>query len=424
MEKTEATYGSVPRVGIRWIVVGLLFILTIINYADRGVIGVVAPLMIKDLHLSIAQFGVIASAFGWGYSLLLFVSGAIVTFIGPRRVYLIFVTLWSIFIAAIALAGNFVSLLVLRLLFGASEGTIFPTGSQMISNWVNETERATATGLEGAGIPLGSLIIVPIAVALATAFGWQAPFVLLGVVGLIWVAVASKLLTNTPAAHTMVKQAELEWINSNKAEKKLTDYVPWGQIAKSKTLWIAGLAFFSSAYVLYFLLTFFPTYLVKDRHIPYASIALLGSMPWIAMTIGAILSGIASDFILRRSSNLRVARSIFAGVLLIITGLLIFSTLSLQSTGLIVAVVSIASFFNFMANPIFFAIPIDALPQHAGPAGALTTGLGSLAGIAAPLITGFLVQSTGNFASAFLLVALLPIFFGILLIALCKPQSL
>jgi ACS family hexuronate transporter-like MFS transporter len=408
---------------MRWTISVLLFVLTTINYADRGVLGAVGPVLIKEFHLTIAQFGVVASAFGWGYCLMVFVSGGIVAGLGPRRTYQWFVTLWSLLIAAVATANSFVALLVLRALFGASEGTVFPGGSHLIGKWLPYSERGRAAALMGSGIPLGSLLVVPFAVLLTHSYGWRLPFIALGAIGIVWVIVASFLVTDLPRENRRVSSDELSLIGEGSPERETTG-APWGRILRSRTLWLTGLAFFSSAYGLYFMLNFFPTFLVKERGIPFASIALIGTLPWIAMTIGALLSGVISDRVLSVSKDLRKARSYFAGGCLVVTGLLIGLTVLLSDTTAIVAVISVASFVNFVANPIFFAIPIDAAPEFAGPASSLTTGIGSLAGVVAPLLTGALVQQTGTFASAFIFVAALPIVFGLLLVVACRPDRL
>jgi ACS family hexuronate transporter-like MFS transporter len=421
---TVATNTIPASTRVRWRISTLLLVLTLINYADRGVLGAVGPILIKTFGLSVAQFGIIASGFGWGYTSLTFIAGGIVTVLGPRRTYSWFVSLWSLAIAAVAAAGGFTSLLLLRIFFGASEGIVFPCGAQIIGKWLPRSERARATSLMTAGIPLGSLLVVPLTVWLTHAYGWRVPFVALGAVGIIWLLVALPIITDSPRSNPRVSPSELKTIGEGSAESHSFASVPWGRILRSRTLWLAGLAFFSSAYCLYFMLNFFPTYLVRQRHVEFTALALLGTIPWVAMTIGALLSGVISDSIYRRCGDLRRARSYLAGSCLVVTGILIATTIGLTNTHAIVAILSVACFVNFVANPIFFVIPIDAIPEFAGPAGALTTGLGSAAGTVAPLVTGFLVQATGTFVSAFAVVAALPIIFGLLLIIACRPDRL
>ena len=353
---SKASEERAPASRVRWSIATLLFLLTVINYSDRGVLGAVGPILIKTFHLSVAQFGVVASAFGWGYCIMVFASGWVVSALGARRTYQWFVTLWSVLIAATATAGNFGALVLLRLLFGASEGTVFPGGSQLIGTWLPHSERGRATGLMGAGIPLGSLVVVPLAVWLTHAYGWRVPFVVLGAFGIIWVLVAMRIITDEPHNNRKVSHSELIHIESGSGGAATMDRPPWARILRSRTLWLAGLAFFSSAYGLYFMLNFFPTYLVRERHVPFTSLALLGTVPWAAMTLGALLSGAISDQIYRRSGDLRTARTYLAGGCLVITGILIAVSVSLASTASIVTLLSVACFVNFVANPIFFAM--------------------------------------------------------------------
>ncbi|MGB8418894.1 MFS transporter [Paraburkholderia sp.] len=399
----------------RWTVAWLLFIITIINYADRGVLGVVAPVLIKNFGLSIKEFGIIASGFGWGYVLFVFLGGAIVSVLGPKRSFMYSSVLWSIAIMLFGAASGFASLLGLRILFGASEGIVFPSGTQLIGNWFPDKEHVRATSLMGAGIPLGSLIVIPTAVWLTSAYGWRAPFLLLGVVGLIWAVLCKIYICDKPAESASVS------IENAVAH---APSVPWSRILNSKTLWLTGAAFFSSAYVLYFILNFLPTYLVRERHMEFSHVAYFGALPWIFMAIGALISGPISDFVYKRTRSLRASRSYLAGICLVLTGVIISLTLFVTNTFLIVFLISIASLINFTTNPIFFAIPIDACPENSAAASSLTTGIGSLAGIFAPLLTGFIVNTTGTFYFAFMLVAALPILFGSLLILACDPRKL
>ena len=248
----------------------------------------------KSFHLSVAQFGIVASAFGWGYAPVVFVSGWIVSALGARRTYNWFVTLWSVLIAATAMAGSFGTLFILRLFFGASEGTVFPAAGQLIGKWLPFSERGRAAGLMLAGIPLGALLVVPLSVWLTRAYGWQVPFVVLGVLGIVWVLVANAIIVDSPHGDGAI--AELVPVHSDRDEvlAGTEKRPPWGRIFRSRTLWLAGLASFSSAYGLYFMLSFFPTYLVRQRHVAFAAVALLGTVPWAAMVAGALVSGVVS----------------------------------------------------------------------------------------------------------------------------------
>ncbi len=396
----------------------LLFAVTAINFCDRGVLGAVGPLLIKDFHLTVAQFGIVGSAFSWGYVLTTLLGGALLLlFGGPKRVYLIFVTVWSLILGATAFATGLGSLLVYRIIFGLSEGGMFPSAQQVAGRWFppKEQGRVSAWCLT-LGQPAGPLIATPIAVFLAARYGWRAPFIVFMIVGLVWVVVAKFVLTDRPQDHKALTIAELEIIGERKPEEYASAI---RRVASNGYLWICGLCFFASSYVLYFLLTFFPVYLVQDRHIVYSKIGFMSAAPFLGLAVGALISGWAMDKIWKASNgSLYLSRTLFGAICLFLTGAMFIVVVSgnwdvYQTLGL----VFLASAFAYAANPVFFAMPMDIAPEEAGSAGALITGIAASAGIIAPLVTGNLVQATGGYSSAITVVAFIPVLAGIVLLS-------
>jgi MFS family permease len=400
------------------LIVFMIFMLVTINYADRGVIGVVGPKLRESMHLTIIQFGTVASAFGWGYVPFVFLSGPIVRLIGRRRALYLFVFAWSVFVAGAAVAWNDTSLVLARVLFGAAEGAIFPIGSQLIADYVSRSKRGIASAAMTIGIPCGALAITPVGIWLNIAYGWRSPFIFLGLVGIVWIlfwwivsSYVENVSMNSNVGTKFPSIAQENVVNADGLRS-----VPSKSLFLNRNLWISGFAFFASAYQLYFMLAFFPTYLVHEKHLPLHSVARFGEIPFLGMFFGALISGFVSDFIRRKTDSLYYARSLFAGISLIIAGILIGLLLLTRSTEISLILIGLAGFANFLANPMFFSIPIDIMPEKAALAASLTTGLGSTAGIVAPLLTGILVQTSGSFSSAFLVVMVLPIIFGLAMI--------
>lgn len=403
-------------------VIFMIFALVTINYADRGVIGSVAPKLRESMNLSTAQFGYVASAFGWGYVPFVFLSGSIVRKAGRRFALYLFVFLWSLFVVGAAVAWSYASLVIARVLFGAAEGAIFPIGSQLIADYVAKEWRGVATAFMAVGIPCGALVATPVGAWLSALASWRLPFIVLGVVGFGWLAFWA--LVAEPRAHesrdattegqsgrSMISEKHADQTSFHTVFEQLT-------ILRSKDLWISGFAFFSSAYQLYFMLAFFPSYLIKVRHIH--TIGLFGEIPFLGMFFGALISGFLSDAIRAKTGSLYLARSVLAGISLVIAGALIGGLLVFQSETAALILIGLAGFMNFIANPMFFSIPVDLMPRHAAQAASLTTGLGSVAGILAPIVTGLLVQRTGSFDMPFFVVFALPVIFGCALILFVK----
>jgi ACS family hexuronate transporter-like MFS transporter len=405
------------RSHVRLTVGAMIFLVTVINFSDRGVFGAVGPMLVKNFHLTTAQFGMIGGAFGFGYVASTFLGGLTLRLCGgPTRVYVWFVSAWSVALGATALATGYASLLVYRVLFGFCEGVIFPSGQQLAGRWFPPHERGRiAAWCFTLGQPVGPLLATPIVVAITTALGWRVPFIIWMVLGVAWAIAAGRLLTDEPRQHPGVTAAELEVIGPTAATDRPASSLA---IFTNPYLWVSGLCFFASAYVLYFLLTFFPLYLVQERHIPYSHVGVIGALPFLGLAVGAALSGWTLDRLWRKSrGNMYLSRTLVAAACQLIAGLIFILVLTTNaSTDAILAMVFFAALFAYAANPVFFSLPMDVMPRQAGTAGALVTGIGSSAGIFAPIITGELVQATGTYASAILVVAAISIVSAVVLI--------
>jgi MFS family permease len=395
----------------------LLFFVTTINFSDRGILGAVAPILIRDFHLTIAQFGVVGSAFGWGYVLTTFFGGAaLMLFRGPKRAYIVCVTIWSVVLGAMAFATGLFSLLVYRIIFGLSEGVVFPSSQQIAGHWFPPKEQGRiAAWCLTLGQPIGPLIATPIAVFLAARYGWRVPFVVFMFVGLVWVAIAAIVLKDRPQDHKAVTTSELDIIGVRQAADYSTSLL---RVVSNGYLWICGLCFFGSSYVLYFLLTFFPVYLVQDRHIDYSKIGFMSAAPFLGLAFGALISGWAMDKIWKTTGgSLFFARTLFGAICLFATGATFLAVVAGNwNVYEMLGLVFLAAAFAYAANPVFFAMPMDIIPEYAGAAGALVTGIAASAGIIAPLVTGNLVQATGGYSSAITVVAFIPVLAGIVLL--------
>ena len=184
-----------------WTMVFLLFIVYGINYLDRVALSVTAPLVQSDLGLSPAQMGVVFSIFFVGYALFNFLGGLASDRLGPKLVYVLAVGFWSIFCGMTAVAIGFVSLLIVRLLFGMAEGPLCAAANKMVNNWLPREKAATAMGLLSAGSPLGGAIAGPIVGLLAIRFGWRTSFWIVCAIGLAWVTVWMLTTTDRPAGN-------------------------------------------------------------------------------------------------------------------------------------------------------------------------------------------------------------------------------
>lgn len=391
---------------IRWGIWALLIAGTMINFGDRAVLGVVAPFLIKDLHLSIEQYGVVASAFSWGYVPLQLIAGIIVARLGARKTWTSAMVLWSCFIVLTPLAPTFGVLLLVRLLFGMTEGSNFPSAGTIVGAWFPAGERNFGLSPNGIGEAIGNIAFIPLTAALATAFTWRVPFFVVGALGLVWVLLALRFLTNRPGENKLISQGELRYIEEGRVSERHPSQVGWGRILSNPMVWAGAVSLFSTAYLIYLALSFAPLYFSKEYGLPTTALAGITIWPWVASGIGAILGGRLSDRIYRRTHKLKMARGVLGGVTLIVmAAALVTLTFVGPHPGVAVFVISIAMFLQGFANIIYFIVPVDVSPNEPARTSGFIVGFASASGLVAPIITAATVARTGSFNAAFLVAA-------------------
>ncbi|MCL6593947.1 MAG: MFS transporter, partial [Alicyclobacillus sp.] len=211
----------------RYVIMTMIVLMVIVNYVDRGAISYASKPIIQEFRLNAQTWGEVLSYFGYGYMLGALVGGALADRLGPKRVWLLFGTLWSLFEIGTAYAGNLgvalfggsalLGFAVFRVLFGFAEGPTFSTVNRTMANWAAPKEKGFAASLGLLGTPVGGLLTAPVAVALLSVTGnWRLTFVVLGLLGILWVLVWNRVFTDKPEEHPRVSRGELAEIRSSK----------------------------------------------------------------------------------------------------------------------------------------------------------------------------------------------------------------
>ncbi|MQR02738.1 MFS transporter [Glaciimonas soli] len=385
----------------------MLFLACVISYLDRAALSVAAPLIAKDFHLDPAHMGIVFSAFFVGYSLFCFIGGFAADRFGARRVLIVAIGFWSIFCSMTAIASGLVSLLIIRVVFGAGEGPLATCTSKIISAWFDRKEQTTAVGFANSGLQIGAALAGPVIGLMAVQWGWRIPFVIIGVIGMLWVLMWSIFSSDRPEENRWARNAmKLPGANvssRNLAAATLTSK-PLTAYLKSPIILATSLAYFGYAYILYFFLSWFPSYLMMERHLSLASMSIVNVIPWVLGFAGIALGGFTSDLIFKWTGDALKSRKI-----VIVTGLLVAAVCVAlagiaNSVGMAVALMSITVFFMNLTLSVYWAIILDTVePARMGGVGGFMHLLANTAGILAPILTGFLVQWTKVFTSAFLL---------------------
>jgi MFS transporter, ACS family, D-galactonate transporter len=394
----------------RFAILALISIATMINYLDRSVMGVANSTLSKDLDISPATMGVILSAFGWTYALAQIPGGVALDRIGTRLTYSLSLGLWSLATAFHGLMSSVAGLVSARLALGLAEAPCFPANSRILSTWFPQTERATATGVYTVGEYIGLGLLIPLLSWIMTEWGWRSLFYLVGALGVAFAFVFFALYRD-PEESKSVNQAELDLITAgggatDGGTKMAFSWANVGRLMSKRQIAGASLAQFCSNSTLVFFLTWFPKYLVDERHMSFIKQGFTASLPYIAAAAGVMLGGIVSDWLIRKTGSPSIGRKapIIAGLLLCAT---MIGANYTDSNGVVIVIMSIAFFGQGLAG-LGWTLLSDVAPKSAlGLAGGVFNFCANLASIVTPIVIGIIVQKTGSFGLALTYVGVL-----------------
>jgi ACS family D-galactonate transporter-like MFS transporter len=379
----------------------MAFLATTINYVDRANLGVAAPSIQRDLGLTNTQTGWILGAFFWTYAAFQLPSGWAVDRVGARLVYALAVVWWSLFTGATAVARGFASLLGFRLLLGAGEAPAYPCNAKVVADWFPRQERAFATSIFDSGARVGTALSLPIVTGIIGTLGWRASFLITGLLGFGWAAVWLRVY-RLPREHAWVSAEEVAYIEAGQAAPATSSApVPWRHLFRYRTVWGMMLGFFCLNFVIYFFITWFPTYLVRARGFTLLKLGSYGMIPPLAALFGGYLGGLVSDRLARSGLSLTWARK-----LPIVGGMLVSSCIGLAvivpTAAWALALFSLSYAGLTFAAASVWALPADVAPsrRHVGSIGGIQNFASNLAGIAITYYVGHVVDRTGSFVTA------------------------
>lgn len=394
---SEPTFRQARPTHVRHIVLGLTVAAYMITYMDRVVISNAVPAITKDLGLSLVTMGWILSAFRWGYAWFQIPGGWLGDRIGPRKALTLIVSWWSIFTSATGLAWNASSMVAVRFLFGVGESGAFPIATRSLSRWMLPSERGFAQGITHAGSRLGAALTPALVVYLIADYGWRPTFVIFGALGLIWAAVWYWYYRDTPAQHGSVNEAERELIHSaiGGARSATSRHVPWRAILSSSTLWVVCTMYFCYGYCISIYLDWFPTYLKQYRQFSLRQMGLFMSLTLVGGILGDASGGMISDFIARRSGNLKKARRVVAMAGFLLAGAAILPATLTSSPMACVWLTCVVLFALELTVGISWAIPLDIGGDYAGSVSAVMNTWGNIGGAISPTVLAYLVRGYG-----------------------------
>ncbi len=405
---------------IRWLIITMLFIASCCSYGDRVALSVAGVAMQKALSLDPIRMGLLLSAAGWAYVAGQLPSGGLLDRFGSKRVYGIAIVAWSASAFLLGLAGYapaawvFSIIFGLRLISGLAQSPVFPGNGRVVAAWFPTAERGRASAIFNASQYFSLVAFGPLFGWLATHYGWQSCFYFMGLFGMA-LAFAWWKLVFSVTEHPMISKSEIECIESGGGlvhmdqttgpRRNPLTWRTFRMLLGQRMLVGIYIGQFCINTLTTFFLTWFPSYLVKARHMSILQAGFAAAVPALCGFTGGILGGICSDWLLRIGYSLTFARKapIIAGMLLAVT-MIGCNYTNVQS--LVMVLMSLA-FFGKGFGALGWTVIADTSPKElVGVNGGVFNLFGNISTITTPTAIGFLVAKTGSFNSALVFVGL------------------
>jgi ACS family hexuronate transporter-like MFS transporter len=318
-QRTEATAtaGGFKLRGLRWWIVGLIFLATLINYIDRLTISVLAPVITRDLGLTNTEFGGILTWFLLAYTISQGLSGKLYDRIGTKRGFVCSIVLWSIAAMGHAFARGLASLSVFRFVLGLGEAGNWPGAAKTVAEWFPIRERAFGMAIFNSGAAIGSVIAPPLIVWLSLTYGWQRTFIVTGSLGFAWL-VLWVIFYQTPDRHKWLGADERKLIRegqrvesvANVSATELSAPLGWFELLRYKQVWAIVLSRFLTDPVWWLYISWLPKYLADARGFSLVKIGLFAWVPYVAADAGSLSGGWLSGYLIARGWTVDRARKI------------------------------------------------------------------------------------------------------------------
>ena len=320
--KTVSSVFTVP--GLRWWIIGLVFLATLINYIDRLTISVLAPVITRDLGLTNTEFGGIVAWFLLAYTISQALSGKLYDRIGTKLGFVVSIVVWSLAAMAHAFSRGLASLSVFRFILGLGEAGNWPGAAKTVAEWFPIRQRAFAMAIFNSGAALGSVIAPPLIVWLSIAYGWQTTFIVTGALGFGWL-ILWLLIYQTPDRHKWLTSSERKFIvdgqRTSAIEKAADENHPlrWRELLRYRQVWAIVLARFLTDPIWWLYISWLPKYLADARGFSLTKIGLFAWVPYAAADAGSLSGGWLSGYLIGRGWSVDRARKaviVFAALLM------------------------------------------------------------------------------------------------------------
>ena len=390
----------------RALLVAGTFLLAVLLYVDRICISAAKDGITRDLGLTDKQFGWVLSAFALGYALFQTPGGWLADRFGPRRVLTMVVALWSLFTGLTGLMKSYVSMLVVRFLFGAGEAGGFPCMARAVYSWVPMKERGIVTGVNFSGGRIGGAVALALLPWMIQTIGWRNMFYVLMAIGFVWALIWFWWFRDEPTEHPRIARQELDYILDHRQEGRLSSRPgeaietkqlesPLSVMLASRNMWLAMVQYFCSNFTFFFMLSWLFPYLKKTYHLDPVTTGWYSACTFVAGACGNVVSGRVIDMIYR-AGKWRLSRQLPAmtGFALAAVGVVIAA--QMNTVGWAVFWLSVAVFGADMTLAPSWAFCTDIGRRHAGAVSGTMNMAGNIGSFVTTLAFPYLLDWTGT----------------------------
>ena len=394
----------------RWVTAAIILVAlsVFINYVDRGNLSTAAPIIKDEFHLSATQLGILLTSFFVTYAFSNFVVGWLIDRVDVSWVLVAGYAAWSVVTTLTGFVQTLAVLFVLRLLLGVAESVAFPAYSKIFAKCLPPSRLGAANGAMLAGMNCGPAFGIFAGGLVMAAFGWRAFFIGFGFVSLLW------LVPWLVLVHKRLCAGE-RTVDENTAKLSA--------ILRERGLWGTSLGHFFGLYLFYFILTWIPYYLVHERHHSLEEMAVIGGAAYVVMALANMSSGWITDALIDNGVSATVARKSLLSFGLVMAGTFSLLCATSGSALSIIFLILAAGGIGLMSTQVWAIVQTMSGTHAVGRWTGIQNGIGNMAGIIAPALTGILADRTGNFIVPFTIAAIMAYISAFVWVFIVGPVS-
>ncbi|WCT74742.1 MFS transporter [Sphingomonas naphthae] len=391
--------GAADRVGrYRWVICGLLFAATAINYVDRQMIGLLKPTISAELGWSETTYADVVFWFQAAYAIGYLSFGKVVDTVGARIGYSIAFVIWTLGHTLCGFVNNAAQFAMARSVLGLGESGNFPAGIKAVSEWFPAKERALATGIFNAGANVGAIVAPLIVPILTVAYGWRMAFVITGVISLVWL-VAWIAMYRRPRESKKVSADELAYIESDPADP--VQKISWGRLLGYRETWAYALGKFLIDPIWWLFLFWTPDFLAKTYNLDLKSFGPPLVVIYLISDLGSVAGGWSSSRLMRRGFTANAARKLTMLVCAVLVTPIFFAQW-IDNLWLAVGILGLATAAHQAFSANLYTIPSDMFPRAAvGSVVGIGGTVGAIGGMMMAKFTGYILETTGSYTAIF-----------------------